>query len=107
MNKIKYKINEVKGNFNGKTGKQIIPVKQDTVSMREMAELLEEKVGIPVIRTMCVMEGISRLITEAILNGKTAVIDDLGVFTPALSLDNGIPKCKKINFLYQKKLKRF
>lgn len=101
---IKYrKFREVKGGHITERG---IIHYSGILNEKHIASEIEQRSGIPKIRTMNVLSELGKLITESIMDGKIISIEGFGSFRPGIVLDQeGKPILKKVTFMAQKQVK--
>lgn len=68
----------------------------EAVGARELAQQIEEEVGIPAIRTMSVLAAFSEALVRNIEEGRPVYLEGVGTVRPALGLDGGVPSVKKL-----------
>lgn len=68
----------------------------EVVGARELAQQIEEEVGIPAIRTMSVLAAFSEALVRNIEEGRPVYLEGIGTVRPALGLEGGVPSVKKL-----------
>lgn len=81
------------------------PVQGQTLSTKEIAAEIEKTVGIPMIRTMSVLNAFVETLYHHMGNGNQVVLDDFGTFKPGLSLEAGKAVVKKVNLIASVQMK--
>lgn len=89
----------VRSNPQGKSYNSYSIVGSSEMNIREIARMISDKKGIPLIRVMDVLHTVSDLLAEQLTEGNKIVIDGFGSFRP-IAADNktGKPEFSAVRF---------
>lgn len=77
----------------------------ETVSLKDICKEIEDQVGIPMIRSMSVLDAFSTVVRRELIAGNTVDIDGLVRLRPSVTVTDSVPSFSRIVCAAKKAMK--